>query len=47
MSVIDKIKKNKKIKEYSESVEVTDDFISTGCLPLNILYSGKIDGGIP
>lgn len=48
MSLIDKISKNKKIQEYiyTES-DAPKDFISTGCLTLNVLFSGKLSGGVP
>jgi RecA/RadA recombinase len=48
MSLISKIAKNKKIKEFIYTEENTPkDFINTGCLSLNVLFSGKLDGGIP
>lgn len=48
MSLIGKISKNKKIQEYIFKDEQTPkEFINTGCLPLNVLFSGKLDGGIP
>jgi len=48
MSLIEKIRKNKIVKEYLK-VEEDDghvEYISTGVASLNILFSGKIDGGI-
>jgi RecA/RadA recombinase len=48
MSLIGKLSKNKKIQEFIYKDEQTPkDFINTGCLSLNILFSGKLDGGIP
>jgi len=51
MSIYEKIAKNKHlkdiIKESEKTLELEDEFISTGVAVLNILYSGKIDGGIP
>lgn len=48
MGILDKISKNKKISEYIFKEEATPkDFINTGCLSLNVLFSGKLDGGIP
>ena len=48
MSLIGKLSKNKKIQEFVYKDEQTPkDFINTGCLSLNILFSGKLDGGIP
>jgi RecA/RadA recombinase len=48
MSIIEKALKNKLIKE---SVYKEDDseqtFIDTGCLSLNLLFSGRLNGGIP
>jgi len=48
MSIIAKALKNKLIKEQ---VYKNDDrvqtFIDTGNIPLNILFSGKVNGGIP
>lgn len=49
MSLISKIKANKKFKEdiYVKDPSVVKDFISTGCIPLNLQFSGKLNGGIP
>ena len=48
MSLLDKIAKNKKVAEYIYNDEnTTKEFINTGCLPINVLFSGKLDGGIP
>jgi RecA/RadA recombinase len=48
MGLLDKISKNKKVAEYIYNEEVVEkDFINTGCLPINVLFSGKLDGGIP
>lgn len=48
MSLINKLSTNKKLQEYIYKDEETPkDFINTGCLSINILFSGKIDGGIP
>ena len=46
MSLIDKIKGDKFYKE-NKFVEKEQVFISTGVLTLNLLYSGRLDGGIP
>lgn len=47
MSVIDKMKNNKLIKDsvLKENTELS--FINTGCCSLNVLFSGKLNGGIP
>ena len=51
MALKDLISKNKNIKKYLEKSEqvlsLNEDFIDTGVLTLNILYSGKLFGGIP
>ena len=48
MSLIGKLSSNKKLQEYIYKDEATPkDFINTGCLSLNVLFSGKLDGGIP
>lgn len=50
MSLIDKLKKDKVITEYIARKEDNNNrgFISTGVLPIDILFSGRIkDGGIP
>lgn len=49
MSLIGKISKNKAIQEhiYKDEKDSPKDFISTGSLSLNILFSGRLDGGIP
>ena len=46
--MIQKLSKNKAIKEhiFEKSTEA-QDFINTGSLVLNILYSGRLFGGIP
>lgn len=46
-SLIDRISKNKAIKDFVMEEEKEHDFISTGSLVLNILFSGRLDGGIP
>ena len=47
MSLIEKMKKNKLIKNNMLSEKsVEQGYISTGCLSLNVLFSGKLDGGI-
>jgi len=48
-SLINKIKNNKKYKEniLLDNTDIPKEFISTGCIPLNIQFSGRIDGGIP
>jgi len=52
MSIYEKLAKNKNLKTYitdisEKSLSLKEDFISTGIATLNILYSGRIDGGIP
>jgi len=52
MGIYEKLAKNKNLKEYitdisEKSLKLKEDFISTGIATLNILYSGRIDGGIP
>lgn len=48
MSLIGKLSSNKKLQEYIYKDEETPkDFINTGCLSINVLFSGKLDGGIP
>jgi len=49
MSLVDKIKGNKAFSEYilKETSQIDRGFISTGSLSLNLLYSGRLDGGIP
>lgn len=51
MGLLDKVKGNKKLKDMIFSYDKSDknhtEFISTGCLSLNVLFSGKLDGGIP
>ena len=48
MSLLDKLKKNKNVKNSIFTREDQNDmkFINTGCITLNILFSGRIDGGI-
>lgn len=48
MSLLDKLKKNKHVKDtvYTRDKEEEKEFISTGCLTLNILFSGRLNGGI-
>jgi len=45
-SLTERLLKNKHIKDHV-FVEKEPEFISTGCLTLNILFSGKLFGGIP
>lgn len=45
MSALDKFKSNKMVKENMFK-DRPIEYISTGCLTLNILFSGKLDGGI-
>lgn len=45
MSILDKIKSNKLVKE-NIFVNRPVEYIGTGCIPINILFSGKVDGGI-
>ena len=46
-SLIDKLSKNKAVKEFIMDEDLETDFISTGALVLNVLFSGRLDGGIP
>ena len=46
MSVLNKIMSNKVVKK-NVFVETPMEYINTGCLVLNILFSGRLDGGIP
>lgn len=45
MSVLDRMKKDKFIKD-NIFVDRPKEYISTGSIPLNILFSGRVDGGI-
>ena len=46
--MIQKLSKNKAIREKVFEKSTTEqEFISTGCLTLNILFSGRLQGGIP
>ena len=49
MGILDKIKKDKKFKDYiaNQDDSAVKDFVSTGCVPLNVQFSGRLDGGIP
>lgn len=47
MSLITKLKADKKLSEYVYKQETETEFISTGVLSLNLLFSGRLDGGIP
>jgi len=49
MSLIEKLKKNKNVNESVLDIDIIKpkDFINTGSLSLNVLFSGKLDGGIP
>ena len=48
MGILEKIVKSKDVKGYILSdTEIIPDFISTGCAPLNVLFSGRLDGGVP
>ena len=40
------LKKNKALAELVASEVVKDEFVSTNCIPANLLLSGKIKGGI-
>ena len=40
------LKKNKALAELVASEVVKDEFVSTNCIPVNLLLSGKIKGGI-
>jgi len=46
-SLIQKLSKNKSVKDYILSEDNNKGFISTGALVLNVLFSGRLDGGIP
>lgn len=47
-SMIKKLAQNKAIKEHIlEEEESEQEFINTGALVLNILFSGRLNGGIP
>lgn len=45
--LIDKLKKNKDFSEFYCTEKREVDFINTGSIPLNLLFSGRIDGGVP
>lgn len=47
MSLIKKLKSDKKLAEFVYKREEHVEFISTGVLTLNLLFSGRLDGGIP
>ena len=49
MSLIQKLKKEKGVKEflYEKDVDFEANFINTGSVAMNLLMSGRIDGGIP
>ncbi len=48
MSLLEKLKKNKSVKAsiYTKKDEDKIAFINTGCITLNILFSGRVDGGL-
>jgi RecA/RadA recombinase len=46
MSLIKELRKNKLVKDLV-FLENKQEFINTGTLALNVLYSGRLDGGIP
>lgn len=47
-SMIQKLTKNKTLKDYVfENGDVEQLFVNTGSLVLNILFSGRLFGGIP
>jgi len=47
-SMISKISKNKAIKDFVLEKNADEQkFINTGALVLNILFSGRLSGGIP
>jgi RecA/RadA recombinase len=47
-SLIQRISKNKSVKDFIyEKEEIPPDFIGTGGITLNILFSGRANGGIP
>jgi len=47
MSLLAKMRKDKIMKDLVYSGDIDQEFINTGTLSLNVLYSGKLDGGIP
>lgn len=48
MSLIEKLRKDKRFKDQLfETDNTPQEYISTGSLSLNVLFSGKLDGGIP
>lgn len=47
-SMIAKLSKNKAIKDHVlEKTDEKQQFINTGALVLNVLFSGRLTGGIP
>jgi len=48
-SMIDRLSKNKALKEsvFTKNQDAEIDFINTGALVLNVLFSGRLQGGIP
>jgi len=53
-SILELAKKDKKIKEMMEvcyldikNEDTIPDFISTNVMAINLLLSGRVDGGIP
>lgn len=42
--LIANLRKNKALAELVTSNVVVDEFISTNCIPVNLLLSGKIKG---
>jgi len=42
-----KIMRNKKIMDFATSENEEAEFLSTGVIVLNLLFSGRVDGGIP
>lgn len=48
-SMIDRLSKNKQIKEavLEKDSDFEQQFINTGALTLNVLFSGRLNGGIP
>ena len=48
-SMIERLSKNKQIKDsiLHKDEDFKQQFINTGALSLNILFSGRLNGGIP
>ena len=46
-ALLEKLKTNKTIKETLVEQDAPQQFVSTDCYTLNLLFSGKLNGGIP